>query len=184
MKLFDIQGDKVIIHNESLGIPCFRKVWENEKDKELATSYISYIVFKNKYDSPYVKAYMIEEREEVLKERFFGNKKFKLPKEVVLCENEYIRLMETTYITLLMNARNRLDSIAKFYKKALEDDVESMTDDRVKTIVAGIKELGNAAKSLDVLEDNARREESVMTSKIRGGAEINVFEMPKSKIRA
>ena len=57
MKLFDILAGKVVIHNDALGIPAFKKVWNADKaDKEMATKYISYIVLKNKYDSPYVQS--------------------------------------------------------------------------------------------------------------------------------
>ena len=52
MKLFDILAGKVVIHNDALGIPAFKKVWDADKaDKEMDTKYISYIVLKNKYDS-------------------------------------------------------------------------------------------------------------------------------------
>lgn len=47
MKLFDILAGKVVIHNDALGIPAFKKVWDADKaDKEMATKYITYIVLK------------------------------------------------------------------------------------------------------------------------------------------
>ena len=52
MKLFDIVGGKVVIHPDALGIPCFRNIWDNNKDKDYVRDIISYIVLKNKYDSP------------------------------------------------------------------------------------------------------------------------------------
>lgn len=55
MKLADIIGGKVNIHPDMLMIPAFKKLWDADKaDKETATKQISYIVLKNKYDSPYV----------------------------------------------------------------------------------------------------------------------------------
>lgn len=178
MKLFDIQGDRVIIHDETLGIPCFRKLWESSEFKDKATDYISYIVFNNKYDSPYVKAFNIEDRESHLKRKMFGDPNYKLPVEVLECEAEYVRLTETLFIGLLKNARDRLESISKYYKLALNDE---LTDDRIKVIIAGIKELGNTAKSLEILEENARKEESLLASKVRGGGEINTFEIPDKR---
>ena len=57
MKLADIVAGKVVIHNDMLVIPAFKKIWDADNPtKELATKYISYIVLKNKYDSPYVKS--------------------------------------------------------------------------------------------------------------------------------
>lgn len=178
MKLFDIQADKVIIHNDTLGIPCFRKLWESEIDKSKATDYISYIVFKNKHDSPYVKAFSLEDRETHLKEQLFGDPAFELPELVILCEEEYIRLTETLFVGLLKNVRNRLESISQYHRKALGDELD---DDRIKVIIAGIEKLGATAKSLEQLEENARKEESLLTSKVRGGAEISAFEIPDKR---
>ena len=44
MKLFDVLGGKVTIHEEALAIPAFRKIWEADKDKKHATDILSYIV--------------------------------------------------------------------------------------------------------------------------------------------
>lgn len=71
MKLFDIQGGKVIIHSDALGIPCFKKVWDADKaDKEYATKVISYIVLMNKWNSPYVQSMEAETREPKLKRKY------------------------------------------------------------------------------------------------------------------
>ena len=84
MKLFDIVAGKVLIHNDALGIPAFKKVWDADKqDKELATKYLSYIVLKNKYDSPYVKSMDAEDIEPRLKKELFGKADIKLPKELI-----------------------------------------------------------------------------------------------------
>ena len=78
MKLFDILGGKVIIHSDALGIPCFKKIWDADKaDKEHATKVISYIVLKNKWDSPYVLSMNSDSIETKLKEELF-NLRFQL----------------------------------------------------------------------------------------------------------
>lgn len=178
MKLFDIQGDQVIIHDDTLGLPCFRKLWESVDNKARATDYISYIVFKNKYNSPYVKAYPVEERGAVLRKRIFGSADFTIPQMVLDCETEYINLTETLFIGLVKNSRDKLESISKYYKESLNDVLDP---DIIKVIIASMKELGNTAKSLELLEEQARKEESMLSTKIRGGADLNVFEVPNRR---
>lgn len=174
MKLFDILGGKVVIHNDALGIPCFKKVWDADKaDKEMATKYISYIVLKNKYDSPYVQSMPSEEIAPRLKQELFGDKDYKLPVEVIEAEQSYINFTETLILGLLKNARLKLDSVSKYYKESLENELD---EKKVQLILAGIKELGNTIKSLETLEATVRSEEAANT-RIRGGAEVNPYEL-------
>lgn len=176
MKLFDIVSGKVVIHNDALGIPSFKKVWDADKaGKEMATKYISYIVLKNKYDSPYVLSFSSEDIEERLKRELFGDKDYKLPAEVLEAERMYIRFNETLTLGLLKNARLKLESISKYYADSLQDELD---EKKVKDILAGMGSLGNTMKSLDALEVSVRNEE-LSNSKVRGGAEMNAFEIPK-----
>lgn len=174
MKLFDIIGGKVVIHNDALGIPAFKKVWDADKaDKEMATKYISYIVLKNKYDSPYVQSMQTEDIEPRLKKEIFGDVKYKLPVEVLEAEDAYVRFNETLILSLLKNARNKLDSVSKYYRESLEDELD---DKKVKDILSGIGSLGQTIKSLDALEAAVRSEEAA-ANRIRGGAEVNPYEL-------
>lgn len=176
MKLFDIVAGKVLIHNDALGIPAFKKVWDTDKaDKELATKYISYIVLKNKYDSPYVQSMDSEDIEPRLKKELFGKADFKLPKEVIEAEQAYIGFNNTLTLQLLRNARKKLESISKYYTESLDDLLD---EKKVKDILAGMSSLGNTIKSLDLLEASVRAEE-LTNSKVRGGGELNPFELVK-----
>lgn len=175
MRLFDIQGNKVLIHPDTWGIPMFRKLWESTKDKSLATDYLSYIVFKNKYNSPYVEGFSEADREPHLKLLLFNDKDYILPEEVILAEKEYVRITETLFIGLLKNARDRLDSISKYYKDSLSNE---LNDDLIKTIIMSMEKLGNVAKSLESLEEKARKEEAFnVSTTVRGGGQIGAFEM-------
>lgn len=174
MKLFDILGGKVVIHNDALGIPCFKKIWDADKaDKETATKYISYIVLKNKYDSPYVKSMSREEIGPRLRKEIFGDANFKLPVEVVEAEDAYIAFNETLILGLLKNAKLKLESVSRYYRESLLDELD---DKKVQLILAGMEKLGNTIKSLDALEVAVRSEETA-TSKVRGGGEINPYEL-------
>lgn len=175
MKLFDIVAGKVIIHPDSLGIPCFKKIWDTYKDKDLATSYITYIVLKNKYDSPYVKSMDAKDIEPRLKKELFNNENYNLPVEVLQAEQDYIGFNNTLVLQLLTNSRLKLQSISKYYKESLNDELD---EKKVQLILAGIEKLGNSIKSLDTLEASVKAEE-MNNNKVRGGAEINTFEIPK-----
>ena len=176
MKLFDIVAGKVVIHNDALGIPAFKKVWDTDKaDKEKATKYISYIVLKNKYDSPYVQSMNSEDIEPRLKQEIFGDKDYKLPKEVIEAEQAYVGFNNTLTLQLLRNARKKLESISRYYSESLTDELD---EKKVKDILAGMGSLGNTIKSLDTLESSVRAEE-LNNTRVRGGGEMNPFEIAK-----
>lgn len=174
MKLFDIIAGKVIIHNDSLGIPCFKKIWDADKeDKALATKYISYIVLKNKYDSPYVQSMYTEDIEPKLKQELFGNKNAKLPKEVLEAEEMYIRFSYTLTLDLLEGLRLKLQAAAKYYKSSKDEELDL---DSIKKLTDGAKNISGTIKSIDDLEKSVKAEE-MNNSKIRGGSEINPYEL-------
>ena len=170
----DIIGGKVIIHNDALGIPCFKKLWDADKaDKEIATKQISYIVLKNKYDSPYVQSMRPEEIGPRLRKELFGDANYKLPVEVLEAEQAYINFNETLILGLLKNARLKLDSVSRYYAESLQDELD---DKKVQLILAGMEKLGNTIKSLDALETAVRSEE-MASSRVRGGVEVNPYEL-------
>lgn len=176
MKLFDIVAGKVVIHNDALGIPAFKKVWDADKaSKELATKYLSYVVLKNKYDSPYVQSMNSGDIEARLKKELFGDARVKLPFEVIEAEQAYVGFLNTLTLQLLQNARKKLESISRYYLESLD---EMLDEKKVKDILAGMASLGNTIKSLDLLEASVRSEE-LTNSKVRGGAELNTFELPR-----
>lgn len=134
MKLFDIIAGKVVIHNDALGIPFFRKLWENTQDKALATNYISYIVLKNKFDSPYVLSCPPDKIEAILKEQIFNDPNYILPDQVKDCEQKYIGLLDTLMLRLLKNARNKLNSISDYYEQSLKDYLD---EKKIKDLLQG-----------------------------------------------
>lgn len=175
MKLFDIVAGKVVIHPDALAVPCFNRLWEKYKDKnDLATKYFSYIVFKNKYDSPYVKTMSPEDIPGKLKHELFGDKDYKLPEDVLKAEEEYQSFSNTLLLQLLEGARLKVMSIAKYYKSSLEDELD---DKKVETIYKGMDKMGGTIRSLDLLETQVKNEE-LMNSRIKGGKEVNPLELP------
>lgn len=179
MKLFDIIGGKVTIHPDALGIPCFKKVWDADKaDKENATKYISYIVLKNKYDSPYVESMYTEDIEPRLKEELFGSKDYQLPKEVLEAEQAYIGFNYTITLDMLEGLLGKLQDAARYYK---ESKGEILDLDSIKKLTDGAKNMSGVIKSIDDLKKAVRSEE-LNNTKVRGGAEVNPYELPNRKL--
>lgn len=176
MKLFDILGGKVVIHADALGIPCFKQIWDTDKaDKEHATKIISYIVLKNKWDSPYVLSMDSDGREVRLKEEFFKDVNYKLTPDEELCERKYQEFCNTSTLQMLNNMRLKLDSISNYYKDSLDDTLDER---KIKDILAGMTSVGNVYKSLDLLESMVKAEE-LTTTKIKGDAKVNPYELAR-----
>ena len=113
MKLFDILGGNVTIHEDALAIPAFKKIWEKDKaDKQHAIAVISYIVFKNKWDSPYVLSMTEDILEESLKKEFF-------PEGYQLTPDEYTRTL-----AMLNSIRLKLDTFTQYYHDSLEEELD------------------------------------------------------------
>lgn len=175
MKLFDIQGGKIIIHPDALGIPCFKRVWDADKaqDKERANRIISYIVLMNKWDSPYVQSMEADTRESKLKKEIFGDENYQLTAEETSCENDYKAFCYTRTLEMLDNMRLKLDSISKYYKESLDDTLD---EKKIKDLLAGMTSVGNVLKSIDTLENMVKSEEVAM-GKVKGDAKVNPYEL-------
>lgn len=180
MKLFDIVGGKVSIHEDALAIPSFRKVWDLDKDKKHATDILSYIVLQNKWNSPYVTSIMdSEERAQRLKQQFFNDPYYKLTVEEQIAENEFNFLQNTFTLQLLSNMLLKLDSISKYYKDSLE---EELNEKKVKDLLAGMEHTDKVLAAIENLKDRVKAEESMKTKKVRGDAKINPFELPTNNV--
>lgn len=175
MKLFDIVGGKVVIHSDALGIPCFKRIWDNDKaDKEHATKVISYIVLKNKWDSPYVQSMDTDTIEAKLKQELFDNK-YELTEDELACEKQYKAFCYTRTLEMLDNMRLKLDSVSKYYKESLDD---ALDEKKIKDLLAGMTSVGGVLKSIDSLENMVKAEEVAM-GKVKGDAKVNPYELAR-----
>lgn len=176
MKLFDILGGKVVIHSDALGIPCFKRIWDADKaDKEHATKVISYIVLKNKWDSPYVLSMDVDTIEEKLKIELFEDKDHTFTKDELACEEQYKAFCHTRTLEMLDNMRLKLDSISKYYKESLDDTLD---EKKIKDLLAGMTSVGGVLKSIDSLETMVKSEELV-TGRVKGDAKVNPYELAR-----
>lgn len=176
MKLFDIVGGKVVIHSDALGIPCFKKIWEADKtDKEHATKIISYIVLKNKWNSPYVLSMDTNSIESKLKEEIFDDINYKLSPIEIACEEQYKEFCNTRLLRMLQNMRRKLDSFSDYYEESLGEDLD---EKKIEKYLAGFEKVKGAYITLDFLEKAVKTEE-LSTSKVKGDSKVNPYELTR-----
>lgn len=174
MKLADIVAGKVVIHQDMLAIPAFKKLYEaDKKDKKHATDVISYIVLKNKPDSPYVKSMAAGDIETKLKKEFFNDEDYALTLDEQLCEDEYKLFINTRELQMLNAMRKKLDSISDYYSKSLAEELD---EKKIKDLLSGMASVGNVFKSIDALEKAVKANE-LAASKVRGGVDVNPYEL-------
>lgn len=178
MNLADIVGGQVVIHPDMLAIPDFKKVWDAFKDKDLATKYLWYIVLKNKYDSPYVETMERDLIEPILKKKFFDDENYKLPQVVLDAEEAWKKNSYSLLEYMLDGLLLKLEGAAKYYHLSKDD---AMDLDSIKKLTDGAKNMAGIIDSIITLKSQVRAEE-IKNTKVRGGGEMNPFELPNQKL--
>jgi len=176
-KLFDIQGSKVIIHADMLGIPCFKTIWDKYDDKDYVTNIISYIVLKHHYSSPYVESIGDESyRDSKLRTELF-KEGWEPTEDVLYAESTFIEFNNTLLVQLLQSSRHAVYMISSYLK---DISIGTMDMRMVKEALIAMSSLDKVVKSLDSLAKQVRRED-LETSTVRGGSEIGHFEIPTKR---
>lgn len=174
MQLFDILGGKVTIHADGLALPTFKRVWEADKgDKQHAIDVISYVVFKNKWDSPYVLSTPPEELESKLKDRIFNDVNYELTDIEKECEEEYQSFNNTLTLQLLNNIRMRLWDQSEYYKASKGEPLDLQ---QIEKFNKGVKELKGTLETLNTLEKSIKAGE-LSTKRVKGDKEVNPYEL-------
>jgi hypothetical protein len=176
LHLFDIVGGDVVIHADLLALPPFEKVWTNDKtaNKERANKVIRFIILCDYWNSPYYKTISDDHlREEKLKAQIFSNKDSKLSLEEQECRDEYKKLLETRNVKMLKAMMNKLDSISNYYEQSLAEELD---EKKIQLLLAGMEKVKGVMQTLDFLEKSVKAEE-LDTSKVRGDAKINPYEL-------
>ncbi len=175
--LFDIVGGRVVISNAALSIPPIKKVWDSNKDKDVAYSEISYIVLKNHPRSPYVISMYYEDRDKKLRRELFDDK-WSPSEELLIAEKEYIELSDTLSLKLLRGLRKGLENASKYLLGLVSDNMDMRM---VKDILDNASKADKAIKAIDSLERQVIKDE-LNSSTVRGGSEIGHFEIPGKKV--
>lgn len=175
MKLFDIVGDKVVVHANMWALPPFKKYYESTKDKVHVDAVASFIILCDYWNSPYVKSMSPEEREKVLKKSKFGKQDYKLSVTEQVCRDEFKRLMSTRNLKMLEAMRNKIDTISTYYEESLNEELD---EKKIQVLLAGMEKVKAVFQTVDFLEKAVKSEE-LETVKVRGNTEINPYELNK-----
>lgn len=179
MNLADIVGGQVVIHPDMLAIPPFKKLWDSFKDKDLATKYLWYIVLKNKYDSPYVETMERDLIGPTLRKQYFGDENYELPEVVLDAEKEWLARTYSLLEYMLDGLLLKLEGAAKYYHLSKDDELDL---DSIKKLTDGAKNMAGTIESIVKLKSQVKAEE-IKNTKVRGGGEMNSFELPnKTKL--
>ena len=111
MKLYDIQGDKVVIHADLLGLPKMKELYE--ANPEVGYKEISYIVLKNVVDSPYDGQYE-EEKARLISRQLFGTTDWRPSKDVIEAEAQFVEY----YYEYLQKIYDKQIPLAKIAQRA------------------------------------------------------------------
>lgn len=176
MKLFDIVGSKIVIHEDALGIPCFKTIWEKNKDKRVATNIISYIILNNHPNSPYVLSMSRQARETKLKQELLSDD-IQYDDDFKYAEDMYIEFTDTLILKMLRGIRSNIEYMSDNLNSMNKD---GMTMRDMKDLLDLASKAEKAVKSIYSLEKQVRKEE-LETSAVRGGSEIGRFELPNRK---
>lgn len=182
MQIFDIDNNKVILNASSLVIPEFKKLWDRDKTKgkHKATKEISYIVFlcEESSSNPY-RAYKDFERESILRKDFMGEG-WQPDEDILRAIDKYRDLKQTTNSRLLRSAKRAADKLAEYFDQVdfslLGKDGKPVYSSR--DLSANLKEVAGIVKSLGILEDMVRKEQTESPN-VRGGGDIGFYEVPR-----
>lgn len=172
--MFDIRGDKIILSTEDLSIPPFREHYNNAKDKSAALKEIEYVVWLNKWNTPY-EAYPVDQRPRVVAKDVFKNDKYEPTAEVKELMKRFNEFQETPGTRLLSASQTAAEGLIA----ALNDySSGSMDIDTAIKVTRILKDVGSIVKSLDVAMKQAKAEQ-LETGRVKGGGVIGLYETVK-----
>lgn len=180
-QIFDIQGGEVVLTPEGLAIPAIKKLWDKDKskDKKRALDEIKYVVFLvDPIKSPY------KDIDEIIKEStiradIFKDSGWEPSEDVQAAIEKYEELRYTTTLKVLKSAKTAVEQLARYFSEVnfSEKDPQGRPLYSVNDLAANLGRVGTIVKSLNILEDAAKKE-LTEGSRIKGGSEIGYFEDP------
>ena len=167
MSVFILKNNIVQINTDFLVVPEFKELWDRDKSKTKERAYkeLSYAYFMADYKSPY-NVYPEDQREEAILKDFIRDAEWKPDDLVKQAVNRYIEFQDTPTLRLVRAARKAVEKLIIFFETEGTDH---------KSFTSNLKELGNITKSLDMLEEKTKKEQT-SEERIRGGGEIKTRE--------
>jgi len=182
-QIFDIVGGDIVLTPEGLAVPAFKKLWDSDKsrDKKIALDEIKYVVFLvDPVKSPYKDIDELS-KEGVIRRDIFKDSGWEPNNDVLEAIEKYTELKYTTTLKVLKSAKTAVEQLANYFSEVNFKEVDSMGRSiySVNDLAANLGRVGNIIKSLNILEEAAKKE---MTegSRVKGGSEIGYFEDPEN----
>lgn len=172
--MFDIQGDKIRLSMEELGIPPFREHYNSATDKSYALKEIEYVIWLHKWNSPY-EAYPADRRASIVAKDVFKDDKYVPTAEVKELAKRFIEFQETPGTRLLSASQTAAEGLIAALNDYSQGNMDIDTAIKVTRI---LKDVGNIVKSLDIAMKQAKAEQ-LETGKVKGGGIIGLYEMVK-----
>lgn len=159
---------------DDLAIPPFREHYNNAEDKAKALKEIEYVVWLNKWNTPY-EAYPLETRASVVAKDVFKDEKYIPSEEVKELAKRFNEFQETPGTRLLSASQTAAEGLIA----ALNDYSSGQMDiDTAIKVTRILKDVGNIVKSLDIAMKQARAEQ-LESGRVKGGGVIGRFEIPR-----
>lgn len=172
--MFDIKGNKISLSTDDLAIPPFKDHYNNAEDKAQALKEIEYVVWLNKWNTPY-EAYPEKERASKVAEDVFKDKKYIPTAEVKELSKRFIEFQETPGTRLLAASKAAAEGITETLNQYRGQVMDIELAIKVSKI---LRDVGNIVKSLDITMKQARAEQ-METGRIKGGGQIGLYETLK-----
>jgi len=182
-KIFDILNGEVIISPEGLAIPAFKSIWDADKSKSKAkaTDEIKYVAFLCDHTKSPYKDFPEYDKEKVIKRDLFGDENWQPDERVKSACKAYLDMVETPVTRLLRASKSAVDKLAIYLESVDFDKLDSNGKPySARDVVFNLGNIGNLVKSLNTLEEAAKREQ-LESSRVQGGMEIGYFENPENE---
>lgn len=143
-------------------LPSFQTLINSLKQKDELQLWAKYIFYMADYDSPY-SVFPESERAVKVKKELLKDEKAKVPTGVNTCVELYRELCSTESLRLLEAAKGAVHRLTSYFNSV------DISDDNVKEVMDSLKKLKDVILSLDVLNEQVKKERISDTGATRGG---------------
>ncbi len=168
-KIFDIVEKKVLVNENILLIPAFKRIVEEYDDRFLDV--FTFIYYYCDYKSPF-SDYSTDQKEEKLMELFNPDGIFTLDDQVIIeAVDQYNSLQKTASMELLEGAKIAMHKMAEYLRNV---SIIDGRDGNIAQISGILKQMGSTVSSFEELQEQVEKE--MEKSTVRGGKHVSSRE--------
>ena len=174
------EHNMVIPNAETLIIPAFKDIWDNDKSKDKVTALktLTYIYFKHDIKSKYRNSYFDKELEDALKRDLFGNKDYKFDKDISNAESVYSELQTSKSLKLLLAAEKAMEQVTRYFDGFDLDEVNAEDrPDVIAKLMKNIKEVDEVSSRVETARKKI--EEDLLAKSLSSKRKLSKWEIPK-----